>query len=1290
MHSITYREAMISACVNTQSGFHFNTAHSYLLRVLVGFLGASVCIMCTILLLLQNTAVQAAELNLSDQPLFVEGSKNALLQLVVQRDNKLFFEAYPTYEDINNDGELDITYKPHQIDYYGYFGSYLCYQSFGDHFEAVSNTTDKKCSGSWSGDFLNYLTMTRMDVLLTALYGGKRIVDTANETRLRRAFVPWENHTWGIEYSSEAENGYKISDYSPLAEPTTDHRHLLSTSNVMQDAVPYLRIRLNVTERIWDWVDKEQTQGDGWACKQYPNGNHKPIGLLHEFGENNSLYFSLLTGSYENNLQGGVLRQTMGSFGDKEVNLTDGTFTQADGIVTNLDALQIPNDFEYLAVHNDCGFLGEREFDNGECRAWGNPVAEMMYEGLRYFSGIQQPTPEFYTDGGVDESLGLAPATWDDPYSSTQPYGQCSTAHQLVISDPSPSFDSDQLPGSAFGNFSSTSLGDLHVGDIADFISSNESTLPGLKFIGETSENQDKSPTPKLVTSFRDIRGQAPDAPHQKGSYLSPSVSYYGHTNDLHPTAPGKQSVRNFTIALGSPYPSIEVDVNGSKLNFLPFARSVVCGDTVPVNGLQNAIVGVNVEYITDTEGSFRVSFEDHPQGADNDLDAIARYRYKIIGNQVEMITESVSAVGCWIQHMGYVVSGSTQDGTYLVVRDLDTAADQDVDFIFDVPPGQTPGGNWNDGAPLPLTSTNYFTPSDTPAAQVLPSPLWYAAKWGGFDDINGDGIPQTDEWDADGDGEPDNYFSVSNPAKMQATMRSVFQKVIETTASATSVTASSGSLRTGQNIYRAEFHTDGWTGDVRSYSIDLDGTVSPTPDWSARDMLNQKVATGTREILSYNPVSKLGVPFRWPVSASSPTNNELSIQQLDYLSQNPVTNVVDSRGEERLEYIRGESKDGFRVREDYLGDIVHSNPTLVAAPGNYYPDDWGLGAAENSKPYSEFIQTNRNRQRVVYVGANDGMLHAFDAGSRIDSNYSAGSGEELFAYIPAAVYNNLPELASSSYSHKYFVDATPRVADVFINNDWRTVLIGGLRSGGQGIYALDITEPDQIKESVADQFVLWEFTDMQEKDVGFNFSSPVIARMANGKWAAIIANGYNNSAPQVGYQQGDGWSSILIVDIESGQLIRKLHPATDRCRGNSVNLNGPAEPTAIDIDYDNIIDTIYAGDLNGCVYAFDVSPSNPATWSAGELKHEAVDDSGNPAPITVPISVGSHPTGQGVMLYFGTGKYLEPSDLTASQTSHRFYAIWDKGPGTDTANRTTVMVIQISRCRCGSHPNTR
>lgn len=1234
--------------------------------------------------LCREVAANDAPLNLADSPLFVSGSKTSFVQLIVQRDNNLFFEAYPSYVDFNEDGVLDIRYKPDEINYLGYFGSDLCYaMTSGDHMSATSAAIDKKCSGQWSGDFLNYLTMTRMDVMLSTLYGGSRSVDTTTETRLRRAFVPWENHTWGVEYESEAVDGFDISDYSPYSAPNAGMRHHFATNNFERNDVPYLRVRTNQSERIWKWTDKAAIQGDGWStldlplevsvckptfleeyCQEYPNGQYKPVGLLHEYSDGNSILFGLVTGSFENNKRGGVLRQPMGSFTDNEVDSDTGVFNATGGIVSNLNAIQIPNDYINDTVHQDCGFLWDRAFVNGECRAWGNPVAEMMYEGMRYLAGEKSPTSEFATSGGMDQTLGLDTPAWDDPFASENSYAQCSNAYQLVISDPSPSYDGDQLPGSNFGEFSGSGLDSLHVGNLADYISANDTSVQGLKFIGETGETTDMVPSAKLVSTLRNIRGLSPEAPHRQGSYYASSVSYYGHQNDIHPDAAGDQKVQNFTMALGSQIPTIDVEVAGSTISFAPYSKTIGIGSRDLVDYQPtNAIVGFNVEYITDTAGSFRVSFEDNEQGADNDLDAVSRYSYEVIDDEVIMTITNIEAAGGAIQHMGFAVSGSTNDGVYLLVRDQATSEARDIDFELDVPPGESPGGNWNDGIPLPLSQVVTFTPSVSEGAEQLNPPLWYAAKWGGFQDSNGDGLPQSEEWDADNDGNPDNYFPVVNPAKMDTALRSVFDQINEQAAAGTSIGVSSGSLSNGSRVYQADFVSGRWIGDLTSRAISIDGELASTIDWSANSRLKSLINTDSREILTFNPTENVGVPFEWPANPLAPGADEISIVQSALLSVNPKTGLEDGLGEERLLYIRGNDSPNFRPRDEAIGDIVHSSPQLVGAPVFFYPDNWGTDAPENDSPYSAFARDNRDRSRVVYAGANDGMLHAFDAGTATDGVYSAGTGDEIFAYVPAEVMENLPELTHPRYSHKFYVDGTPQIGDAFNGTSWRTVLVGGLRGGGQGFFALDITNPDSINQSTAADTVLWEFTDKDDPDMGYSFGAPLITRMNNEKWVAILSSGYGSTESDG--NTGTGHAYVFVLDLFTGDVLAKLSS-----KNSLGGHNGMSDPAAVDLNGDNTVDLIYAGDLAGYLHAFDVASTNVSTWatnaSVTPALFSAQDDAGNRRPITSKIAVGSHPTQAGLMLFFGTGKYLELSDRAASGNENRIYGLWDDRTGSN------------------------
>ena len=564
----------------------------------------------------------AAELDLTDTPLFVNTAAPPLVMLTMGRNHKLYYEAYGDTSDLDGDGDLDIRYNPTEIDYYGYFDSLTCYEwdSLNNRFEPESRTTIanvKRCSGNneWSGDYLNYLTTSRMDALRKVLYGGKRDVDTDTDTVLAGAFIPQDAHSWGKEYTSVAVDGFDIEDYTPLNRPTSGNRHFFAVTSTSDGAIPVLRQLLNRSERIWNWLSKERpvagNEIDTAAgtvtptdrairvqvcktgileanCRLYGT-SRKPIGLLQENGENDSIRFGLLTGSYKKNTSGGVLRKNVGSITD-EINASTGQFTATNGIINTLDHLRIV-DFNYGSGnwHYDPGWpdawIVDRPINEDELHNWGNPIGEMMYEGLRYFMGKSGPTPDFAisTTDTPDATLGLPVATWVDPYSGASSAPRCAKAVQLVISDINPSFDTDKVPGSYFSAFTGDVTG-LNCQTRADTITSHEGDIAGtLRFIGESETDQDKTPDPKTVNSLGTIRGLAPEEPTKLGGYYSASISYFGHTEDIRPdlgpypsgSNPNQQQTMDtMAVALASPLPEININAGGNTITLVPFAKS--------------------------------------------------------------------------------------------------------------------------------------------------------------------------------------------------------------------------------------------------------------------------------------------------------------------------------------------------------------------------------------------------------------------------------------------------------------------------------------------------------------------------------------------------------------------------------------------------------------------------------------------------------------------------------------------------------------------------------------------
>ena len=1430
-------------------------------------------VMATGLMMISSTS-QAALLNLSDNPLFASQSAPPLTLMTMGRDHKLYYEAYNDASDLNGDGVLDTNYKPDDINYYGYFGSNICYVYNGGNarFEPSSTTTDKRCSGGseWSGDFLNYLTTSRIDALRKVFYGGTRVVDTGSETVLERSYIPQDAHSWGKEYTDITTSGFDIREYSPLNLPLNGTRHLFAnTTLVSENDAPLFRVLNDSRFRVWEWLSKERpvagntcvdggtncvtTGGPVWEivpassgpteaglknltqttydisgygtfpnnaaeydtleagfanganlfgtgpvstidsngnpfganddyltifegtlvippgeagtynfavdgddavqviiggvvvaawygahgrcncqdengsifllpgdhsikfrhqetgggdnyylywekttptssmtdyvvrtqvcvaglseanCQAYPNGNSKPVGLLQSYGENDSMYFGLLTGSYEKNTSGGVLRKNVGSITD-EIDANDGTYTSTIGVIASMDRLKIAN-FRYGSGDYAPGWPGAwittRPMNEGEVTDWGNPVAEMMYEGMRYFAGKASPTPAFNiaSSGNDDADLGLPLPSWIDPYGTGSGFSSCAKPFQIVIADINPSYDSDQLPGSSFGSFSGDISG-LDVSALADTITSNEPDVIGNHFIGQVGAVSDGAPTSKMVTTLSNIRGLAPEEPTKQGSYYSASIAYHGTTNDIS-LADGDQKIDTFSVALASPLPNIEIPVAGSTITLVPFAKSVggCLGITPAMGDFQptNTIVDFYVESLTPTYGKFRINFEDVEQGADHDMDAIAEYEYTVNGDGTVTINMAATyASGCIIQHLGYIISGTTANGTYLEIRDADTAAGSDLDYFLDTPNIA--------GTALPLTATRTFTPGGAGLGSTfLKDPLWYAAKWGGFQENSSTANDLPDlasEWDENGDGDPDNYFLVTNALDLSTQLASAFNEIIARSGvSASAAALTSGQINSDTNLIRSTFNTGTWTGDLKSYAINSDPTAGPigeiasTPTWSAEAQLS----SSPRKFFTHNGGAAalgVGLDFTW---------SDLTTFQKNRLDENASGNY-DGFGNSRLDFLRGNNVTGFRNRVDedgnshILGDMVNSSPVYVSNPRARYPDNWNGSATEpeDSVSYSSFFNTFAVTPRVpmVYVGGNDGMLHGFNA-----ETSGSDMGKELLAYIPNEVFPRLSALTSPTYSHKFYVDGSPTVADAFLNGGWRTVLVGGLNRGGQAIYALDVTHPESMDKTK----VLWEFSDSNDTDtdadmqyaLGYTYSKPSIVRLYNGRWAAIFGNGYNNTEADSAASLS-GHAVLYIVDLEDGTVIRKINTEA----GSAANPNGLATVTPVDIDGDFITDYVYAGDLLGNMWKFDLKNTASSAWdvaySGGGRPAPlfvAKDSLGNPQPITAKADVGFAENRTDLMVYFGTGKFLEGADnnITSAQTQ-AFYGIIDAG----------------------------
>jgi len=422
-----------------------------------------------------------------------------------------------------------------------------------------------------------------------------------------------------------------------------------------------------------------------------------------------------------------------------------------------------------------------------------------------------------------------------------------------------------------------------------------------------------------------------------------------------------------------------------------------------------------------------------------------------------------------------------------------------------------------------------------------------------------------------------------------------------------------------GQTIYKPDFIRANWSGNLYAFPVSVTGTIDFVDErWDngAADNLDaQNYNTGRFIATMKSDGSK--IPFRW-ASLGSTQQTALGTATL---------------GPKVLDYVRGdrsnESPAGalYRIRASALGDIVHSRPLFV---------------------------DNATDPRV-YVGANDGMLHAFDA----------KTGNEAFAYVPSMLIPKLPALTVNPYVHTYYVDASPNAREVDISGK-KTILVGGLGAGGKGLYALDITDPTAADESAVASKILWEITpttinngaSTSYADLGHTYGTPLIVKLSNGTWAAIVGNGYNNA--------GSYQAVLYVINLATGVKIAGI---TATVAGvSAASPNGLSSPAGVDADGDGKVDYVYAGDINGNMWKFDLrtiaSPVVTKLYTTSPAQ-----------PITGRPAVSLHVSG-GHMINFATGQMFTSADALDATTVHYVYGIRDNGTTIDPANIVSQTLI--------------
>lgn len=1258
------------------------------------------------------------------EPLFLVAKVKPITVLNMSRDHQLYFKLYDDFSDITDsnltvagggtnpnygkepDGLPDTSYV-HGFDYYGYFDSYKCYvySTASNQFNPVSFTASKYCNAAgvtnqWSGNFLNWASMTRIDAIRKILYGGMRSTDTTAATVLERAYLPTDAHSFAKYYAGAdtpqltpfsaninadplttgiticntstpgtatfsqaatsgvgarpllriARGNYSLwasserfqcrwrSAISGASQGVNGNNSTLTLINAYSDS-PIDAHKLDTGSAAGEYVARVAVCVDGLTamdvdhdnekCKTYNDGTaKKPLGVLQQ--NSGTQNFALLTGSYSKNKSGGVLRKAASLIGD-EIN-ANGIFqvpASGNSIIRTLDLLRIYG-YRYSdgLYHNNAHTLltpGSAQVDgcmwrsnsfvDGQCVNWGNPQAEIYLESLRYLSG--ETSPNYDADDSRYISGLNRVASWTDPVTVSASGNYCAPLSVVQFDASMTSYDADNLTEVP------TSIGNI---DTATNVIGAAEGIDGRDyFVGENGADNNQLCTPKNITALANVRGSCPGAPRLAGSYKIAGLAYKARSEGV---GSGREKVTTYGVSLAASVPNVVVPVPGSaaKITILPACRNITvnpAGNCAIVDFKivsQNFAAGIN-------SGRLYVNWEDTEQGGDYDQDMWGVIDYEVTATSVRVTTDVVSESTSQRLGFGYIISGTTNDGFHVQSGVGDTGGFVGGDCIL---------CNVNDPA-----MHKDFTVGVSTGSLLKPA-LYYAAKWGGY---QGDDALTPADIAALG---ADTYYNAIDPRELEEKLAEILGAIGRTGSSAT-VASNSTRLEDETYLYQALFNSEDWSGSLKAFELRSNGTVSETAVWDTSETLTAGVA---RRIYTRNDSgSTVEIDGSWP---SVPATMKAALQLSGELN--------DANAQKRFNWLMGIDHADLRVRTNIMGDIVNSDPAYAGASNQRY-DQLPIGYGAGS--YEAYVSSKASKYKVVFVGANDGMLHAFRANGPEEE-----LGTELFAYIPRGVYSKLADLSNVNYQHKYTVDGPLYVGDAYIDSDddgdkeWRTLVGGTLGAGGRGAFLLDVTDTLVAGSTAAPRVVFDLSADdatlPYRNDLGYSTGKMLIVPTANNTWSAIFSNGAESA---------NGTAKLIAVDVDNPSIYKVVDTTAVTDNG----LSG----VALLPDGNGVSTYAYAGDLKGNMWKFNLTDSVRDNWKVAfpvlgagpaEPLIKVIDSDGNTQSITATptlglnglktVEVNGSPV-PSVMVYFGTGKYAATADISDSSVQS-IYAIAD------------------------------
>ena len=519
-------------------------------------------------------------------------------------------------------------------------------------------------------------------------------------------------------------------------------------------------------------------------------------------------------------------------------------------------------------------------------------------------------------------------------------------------------------------------------------------------------------------------------------------------------------------------------------------------------------------------------------------------------------------------------------------------------------------------------------------------------------------------------------YFSANDPKSIETGLGQVFADIRSAIGSGAGVAVTSAVVGTGDNYaYGAMYRSGSWYGDVLAYEISVTGGArTQVQDWSAKAKLDSRNLSTDDRTIYFMDATKTLQPFSWSSMSSAQQDNfrgaaaEAKLAQTGQMSAAQKTAAM---GKNLVNFLRGDrSAEGFlkndvtklyRTRDSRLGDIIGSQPLYISKPRRLYKDEG----------YTSYRLAQKDRKPMVYVGSNDGMLHAFYAETdltktiTVNSTTRLAAAREAWAFVPTAMMAEMPRLASTDYesAHRYFVDGSPVTADIKVGNTWKTIIVGGFNKGGKGYYALDVTNPEA-------PVALWEST---LSTMGMSYGKPLISKLPNGTWAVFLTSGYNNS---------DGVGRVYVLNANTGAVIQTI--ATTGSGLKELN-NFVKDPAG-----DNTTSLFYGGDMQGNVWRFQWTGTEYSSTKVVQL----TDASGNAQPITTRIELVAGKAGSTLpRILVATGKLLGIGDLAATTKVQSVYGFEDAltGYATGASLRASLKHSELTNVAAvGLAPMTR